>query len=111
MDILFATRRLEKRLSSQAELVRTFGAVRAKVLRRRLDQLRAADNLAVLRSLPGRCHELTQDRKGQLAIDLDGPNRLIFEPADSPPPAKDNGGLDWERVVAIRVLEVEDYHG
>lgn len=111
MDILFATRRLAKQFSSETDLVKTFGTVRAKTLRRRLDQLRAADHLEVMRTLPGRCHELTGDRRGQLAIDLDGPNRLIFEPADNPPPVKQDGGLDWGRVTALRILDVEDYHG
>lgn len=64
-----------------------------------------------MRTLPGRCHELTGDRKGELAVDLRGPYRLVFEPADNPPPVKEDGGLDWRRVTAVRILEVEDYHG
>jgi proteic killer suppression protein len=111
VDILFQTRRLEKQCSSETTLVKTFGAKRAKKIRLRLDQLRAADHLQIMRTLPGRCHELTENRKGQLAVDLDGPNRLIFEPADNPQPLKEDGGLDWGRVTAIRILEVEDYHG
>ena len=63
-----------------------------------------------MRTLPGRCHELTGDRKGTLSIDLDGPYRLIFEPAENPPPVKTDGGLAWELVTAIRILEVEDTH-
>lgn len=61
-------------------------------------------------TLPGRCHELTADRKGTLSIDLDGPYRLIFKPAESPPPAKPDGGLAWDLVTAIEILEVEDTH-
>jgi proteic killer suppression protein len=63
-----------------------------------------------MRKLPGRCHALTGDRDGQLSIDLDGPYRLIFEPADNPPPANEDGGLHWERVTAVRILAVEDTH-
>ncbi len=110
MDIVFAAQRLEKRCRSYDELVRTFGAQRAKALQRRLDQLRAAENLAVMRTLPGRCHELTGDRKGTLSVDVDGPYRLLFEPAENPPPLKPDGGLDWQRVTIIRILEVEDTH-
>ena len=110
MELVFATTRFEKACNASRELVKTFGPQRAKVLRRRLDQLRAADNLEVMRTLPGRCHELTADRKGMLSLDLDGPFRLIFEPAEDPPPVKPDGGLAWELVTAIRILGVEDTH-
>jgi len=111
VDILFVNKRLAKQCVSERGRVKAFRADAAKVLGRRLDQLRAAEDLAVMRELPGRCHELGADRKGELALDLRGPYRLIFEPADNPPPTKDDGGLDWGRVTAIRILEVEDYHG
>lgn len=110
MDISFAAKRLEKLCNSDRDLVKAFGSQRARVFRRRLDQLRAAENLEVLRSLPGRCHELIGDRKGTLSIDLDGPYRLLFEPADEPIPKKADGGLDWTLVTVIRILEVEDTH-
>lgn len=110
MDLEFSPRRLEKQYNSNRELVRTHGPLRAKVLRRRLDQLRAAETLDAMRALPGRCHELTGDRAGILSIDLDGPYRLLFEPAENPPPAKADGGLDWRRVTAVRILGVEDTH-
>ena len=58
---------------------RTYGPERAKQLRKRLAQLRAAEVLADMRRLPGaRCHALRGDRKGRLSVDLDGPYRLIF---------------------------------
>jgi len=43
-------------------------------------------------------------------MDAKHPYRLIFEPADNPPPTKDDGGLDWNEVTAIRIVEIEDYH-
>jgi proteic killer suppression protein len=57
-----------------------------------------------------RCHELKGDRKGTLAVDLEHPYRLVFEPANEPVPRKSDGGLDWTNITAIRVLAVEDYH-
>ena len=63
-----------------------------------------------MRWLPGRCHELTGNRKGQLSVDLDGPYRLIFKTAHNPLPRKEDGGLDWERVTAIVVLGVDNTH-
>ncbi len=112
MDILFQDRKLEKACNNQSLLIRKYGPVCAKLLRRRLDEFRAADNLEVLRSLPQvRCHELKGNREGTLAVDLDHPYRLIFEPTNNPIPRKSDGGLDWTKVTAIRVLTVEDYHG
>lgn len=112
MDILFQDRKLEKVCNDQSLLVRRYGPIRAKLLRRRLDEFRAAETLAVMRLLPQvRCHELKGDREGMLAVDLDHPYRLIFEPANDPIPRKPDGGLDWTKITAIRVLTVEDYHG
>jgi plasmid maintenance system killer protein len=111
VDILFQDRKLEKACNDQSLLVRRFGPIRAKLLRRRLDEFRAADTLEVMRSLPQvRCHELKGNRAGTLAVDLDHPYRLIFEPANNPIPRKSDGGLNWEEVTAIRVLTMEDYH-
>ncbi len=67
--------------------------------------------LGDMRQLPQtRCHELREDRKGQLAVDLDHPYRLIFEIANEPLPVKPDGGLDWFNATAIRILTIEDYH-
>ena len=66
----------------------------------------------MMRSLPqSYCHELTADRKGQLAVKLDKGYRMVFEVANDPIPLKTDGGLDWNRVTAVRVLKLaEDYH-
>jgi plasmid maintenance system killer protein len=100
---------LERDCKEQKRLVARFNLQRAKLMRRRLDDLRAAPTLETMRSLPGRCHELKGDRKGQLSLDLDGPNRLILKPHD-PVTLKQDGGLDWKRVVGVRVIEVVDTH-
>lgn len=111
MDIVFRTRKLEKQCNDAREGSRTWGTEQAERLRRRLDDLAAAANLGVMRTLPGRPHELKADRKGQISIDLKHPYRLIIEPADDPVPTKSDGGLDWDSVTMVRVLEVTDTHG
>lgn len=110
MIILFETAGDEADWNDSKRLIRRHNAHRAKLIRRRLDDLKAAPNLHVMRRLPGRCHELTGGRKGQLSIDLDGPYRLIFKSAHNPPPTKASGGLDWERVTDIVVLGVDNTH-
>jgi plasmid maintenance system killer protein len=90
---------------------RKLGSERAKLLQRRLEQLRYAESLEVMRNIQqARCHELKGDRAGQLAVDLKHPYRLIFEVADDPIPMQPTGGLDWKNVRSIRILEVVDYH-
>ncbi len=111
MDNVFSRPRLRKQCTEKTEMIRAFGTLRAKILRRRLDQLKAADHLGIMRRLPGRCHELTGDRKGLLSLDLDGPYRLLFEAAHDPKPQKPDGSLYWDGVTAVRISGVEDTHG
>ena len=115
MDITFKTTKLEKELGTskgQAKL----GTVRAKLLRRRLDLLHNAESLADLAppySPPARCHELNEGKRGkehQLSVDLDHPYRLIFIPDHDSMPFREEGGLDWLQVTAIKILGVEDTH-
>jgi proteic killer suppression protein len=111
MDILFGSTKLEKECNSDTLLVRRYGAQSAKLIRRRLDELRAAESLDIISRLPqARCHELKGDRARQLSVDLKHPYRLVFEPAQAPAPQKEAGGLDWSKVTAVRVLGVEDTH-
>jgi plasmid maintenance system killer protein len=88
----------------------TWGPIQAKKLRRRLDDLRAASALEVMRLLPGRCHELKGDRAGQISLDLEHPYRLVFEPANDPVPLKRDGGLNWTAITAVRIIGVIDTH-
>jgi len=110
MDIIFKSKKLEDFCNSHSAMQREYGAKLAKVLRRRLDDLRAAPNLQIMKVLPGRCHELTGARNGQLAVDLEHPKRLVFEPSHETLPVKKDGGLDWAGVTVIKIVEIVDYH-
>ena len=111
MDITFLSKKLAKLASSERELTRTFGKEVALKIMARLADMNAASCLAeVSRVPPARCHELHQDRAGHLAVDLKHPHRLIFRPTAQPPPAKADGGLDWDKVTAITITDICDYH-
>jgi len=110
MDILFPSSDNPTDWNDMKRLVKKHNVHRAKLIRRRLDDLRAAPTLNVMRNLPGRCHELKGERAGQLSLDLDGQFRLIIEPSHRPIPSKPDGGLDWTQVTGISVLEVVDTH-
>ena len=110
LEILFPIGDDPEKWNNTKRLVRSHNLQRAKLIRRRLDDLKAAPALEVMRNLPGRCHELKGDRLGQLSIDLDGPYRLLFTPAHNPRPEKLDGGLDWTRVTAIILVGVVNTH-
>lgn len=111
MDISFRGGALAKDCNDAKRARQRLGPRQAGLVRRRLDELRAADTLAVMRTLPGaRCHELRGNRKGQLSVDLDYPYLLLFVPSHDPVPTKPDGGLDWNRVTAIEVVGIEDTH-
>lgn len=110
MDVLFPSQKLQRQLSMQRDLQRQWGKEGAKRITARLQQLAAAVTLEDMRQLPGRCHELTGPRAGELAIDLHQGYRLVFRPTENPPPSREDGGLDWRRVDSVTVIEIVDYH-
>lgn len=80
------------------------------MLKRRLASLEAAPCLADLDGVPGRCHPLRADRRGEFAIGLWKGYRLVFEPSNKPLPVDGNDALDREMVTQIIIKEVVDYH-
>ncbi len=110
MEVLFATRKLQRRFGSVAETRKAYGDQMAKKIALRLQQLEAARHLDDLRHLPGRWHELTGDLQGHLACDLTGPHRLIVRPTEEPLPRNSQGGLDWSAVDSVTVTDIDDYH-
>ena len=62
MQISFATQKLQKICNNDKKMRGEFGVIGSERLRRRLDELLAAECLEDLRNLPQtRCHELTED--------------------------------------------------
>ena len=112
MDVQFRNTKFEKAFSSRKALVQKYGEGMAKKIMIRMGVLQAASSLANISILPPeRCHELSGKRKGEFAVDLEHPWRLIFRPTHDPVPLKEDGGIDIHRVTTITILSVEDYHG
>ena len=112
MDLQFSSRRLERQCCEQKKTVRTWGPNQARLIWRRLDQLRAAETLDIMPKLGrGRCHALRGARAGQFSLDLEHPYRLLIEPTNDQVPQKPDGGIDIRKVTAVRILGVEDTHG
>lgn len=110
MEVTFARSKEHKLCNSASKLRGEYGPRMAELIQERLASLVAAESLAVLRNLPGRCHELTGDLKGYLALDLVHPNRLVFRPTEDPLPELKGGGLDWDGVHGVEVWRIGDYH-
>jgi proteic killer suppression protein len=110
MEVTFANDRLHKLCNSASKLNGKYGARMAKIIRRRLADLEAAESLEVMQLLPGRCHELTENLSGHLAMDLEHPDRLVFKPANQPLPVDGSGRLDWSKVTKVEIVGIGDYH-
>jgi plasmid maintenance system killer protein len=110
MEINFTSRKIEKLCNSSKKMRGELGEREGKVLQQRLAEMKASDTLEDLRKMPGRCHELAGDRKGQLAVDLVHPRRLLFVPDHDPVPKKPDGGLDWQQVTRVTIVGIDDYH-
>jgi len=110
MEIAYANSRIEKICTDAKKAKKELGHVGTKVLLQRLNQLANEPNLEKLRFYPGNFHELTGNRWGQLAVNLEGLTRLIFEPYHDVRPTKPDGGLDWSAVTSVIIIEIVDYH-
>lgn len=110
MNIKFESKNLEKYANNDRLGSKKLGQKRFIKFKKRLDQLKASKTLEDVRFQPGRFHELTSDRKGQWACDLDHPYRLIFEPQENPIPTDDDGKYIWVEIKAVEIIEIDDYH-
>ncbi len=111
MEIHFKDPKLQKLSNDERKCLKTLGARRGKLFLTRLLDLNDAESLEDVRYLPGHYHELTADRKGQWACDLDQPYRLIFEPHLKPIPTSSDGNYVWIEIKAVEILEINNYHG
>lgn len=111
MRIFFKIRKLQKICSESSESQKRLGAKCGRKLQQRMMELKAAQNLSDISRLPpARCHELTGDRAGQFSVDLEHPYRLLFIVANNPYPVRESGGVDWDGVSEIEIIEIADTH-
>jgi len=111
MDIAFKTRKLAKTFNSDKELKKVYGQENSRKIKLRMTVLHAAAHLGeVPAEKPIRCHALHGQRKGQFAVDLKHPFRLVFSPNHDPLPETADGNIDLSQVTCLKILSVEDYH-
>ena len=98
MDITYKNKKLEKICTDAKTAERTYGLQMAEKIQQRIDEITAADTVEMMIQFHiGRCHPLSQNRKGQYAVDLVHPYRLVFEK---------NG----DEIQIANILEIVDYH-
>ncbi len=87
---------MQKICTSYSDACRKLGGDIARVLYRRLLELRSAETVDdLIKNHIGRCHALTGNRAQQYAMDLGHPYRLIFT---------------VEQTETAFVIEITDYH-
>lgn len=98
MDITYKNRKIEKVCTDAKTAEKTYGREMADKIHQRIDEISAADTVEIMIQFHiGRCHPLSQNRKGQYAVDLVHPYRLIFE----------KSGND---IQIAKIMEIVDYH-
>lgn len=98
LDITYKTRKLEKICTDAKAAEKAHGREMAGLIHQRIDEIAAADTVEMMiRFHIGRCHPLQHDRKGQYAVDLVHPYRLVFE-------------KHGNKVQIPHIVEIIDYH-
>lgn len=110
MELSYTTKKVASLCTEPKEALKQLGKDCATKLQLRIAQLSDAKNLGKLQPPLARCHPLVGDRKGQYAMDLKHPKRLVFEPNWEKLQIKKGEPIDLESITAIVIIEIVDYH-
>lgn len=98
MEITYKNKRIEKVCTDAKYSDKTYGIEMSAKIQMRMGEIEAADTVEeMIKYRIGRCHPLTNNRKGQYAVDLVHPYRLVFEK---------NGN----EIQIAHIIEIVDYH-
>ena len=98
MEITYKNKKIEKICTNAKVSDKTYGKDMSEKIQMRIEQIKAADAVEeMVQYHIGRCHALINNRKGQYAVDLVHPYRLIFEK---------NGNV----IQVAHIMEIVDYH-
>ena len=110
MEIQYGNNKIEKQLSTAAEIKKAFGQMAVKVSLR-IAEIRSSDTLAVLQTIPGACcHPLVGDQQGKWAVKISPNHRLVFRIANSPIPRREDGSINTSLITIVEIIGSEDYH-
>ena len=98
MDITYKSNKIKKVCTDAKTADKIYGREMAEKIHQRIDEISAADTVEMMIQFHiGRCHPLSQNRKGQYAVDLVQPYRLVFE-------------KHGEKIQIAHIVEIVDYH-
>ena len=98
IEIEYRTSKLKKVCTDAEYAIKVYGYEMAEKIHQRIGEISSAISVEMLIQYRiGRCHSLSQNRKGQYAMDLTHPYRLVFKK------------IDIDRI-AVEILEIVDYH-
>ena len=98
MQIEYKNQTIEKVCTKASAAEKKYGLEMAKKIQQRIDEISAADSVEqMLQFRVGRCHHLIHNRRGQYAVDLVHPQRLVFE-------------KEGNEIQIARIIEIVDYH-
>lgn len=98
MQVKYKTNKLEKICTVYEEARKKYGDKMAEKIHQRIGEITSAESVEVMVQFRlGRCHALAGERKGEYAVDLVQPYRLIFEKVG-------------DDIQIARIVEIGDYH-
>ena len=98
MQIDYKNKNIKNVCTNASKAKKLYGEEMAAKIQQRIDEIRAAASVKEMMQYKiGRCHKLTNNRKGQYAVDLVHPRRLVFEEKK----------VDGDTVI---IIEIVDYH-
>lgn len=98
LDITYKNRKIERICTNAKVADREYGSQMSAKIQMRIDEIRAVDTVEeMIQFHIGRCHALKGNRKGQYAVDLEHPYRLVFT-------------KHGNEIQIAHILEVVDYH-
>ena len=98
MDITYKNRKKERICTNAKVADREYGSQMSAKIHMRIDEIRAVDTVEeMIQFRIGRCHALKGNRKGQYAVDLEHPYRLVFT-------------KHGNEIEIAHILEIVDYH-
>lgn len=98
ISVEYKSKSLEKTCTNYTEAQKKYGKEMAELIHLRVDQIKSTPSVDMLvRYSVGRCHPLQGNRKGEYAMDLVHPFRLVFQHKD-------------KNIQLVKIINIEDYH-
>ena len=96
--ITYKNRKIEKICTDAKVAEKTYGKKMAEKIQNRISEIEASITVEIMHQFHNaRCHSLSNNRKGQYAVDLINPYRLVFRKIG-------------DEIQIAEIIEIVDYH-